>query len=199
MKKMKEIHEGDHLICTDINHYSFCPRFLFYEHCLTGIRPRTGMMDIGKEEHEEEEFRAKRRTFTAYEVAEGEREFRVRLYSPTWRLVGILDELVKTPDGGLYPVEYKFSSTVREPHRLQLAGYGMLLQEQFGVDVPHGFIYLIPKKKAVKVPLGEARYAEIQVILTHMWTIIEQEQIPPPTPDRAKCASCEFRRFCNDV
>jgi len=196
---MKETHEENHLICTDINHYVFCPRFLFYEQCLTGIRPRTGMMDIGKEEHEEEEFRAKRRTVTAYELSEGEREFRVRLYSPRWRLVGILDELVKTPDGHVYPVEYKFSNTVREPHRLQLAGYGLLLQDQLGVDVPHGFIYLIPKKKTVKVPLGEARYAELETILAHMWDVIEHERMPSPTPDRAKCASCEFRRFCNDV
>ncbi|MDX2078915.1 MAG: CRISPR-associated protein Cas4 [bacterium] len=196
---MKETHEGHHLICTDINHYAFCPRFLFYERCLSGIRPRTSMMDIGKEEHEEEEFRAKRRTLTAYELTEGIREFRVHLKSERHHLVGILDEWVKTPTGALYPVEYKFSNAVHDPHRLQLAAYGLLIQEQFGVSVPHGFIYLIPKKKTVKVPLGEARYAELERIIGQIWEIIEKERMPPPTPDRPKCVSCEFRRFCNDV
>lgn len=196
---MKETHDGHHLICTDLNHYTFCPRVLFYETCLTQIRPRTAMMDIGKEEHEEEEFRAKRRTFTAYELEEGKRDFRVHLKSERLNLMGILDELVTTPTGAMYPVEYKFSNSVREQHRIQLAGYGLLLQDQFGISVSHGFIYLIPKRKTVKVPLGEARYAELEGIIRQIWEIIERERMPPPTPDRAKCPSCEFRRFCNDV
>ncbi len=196
---MKENLEGYHLTCTDINHFAFCPRFVFYERCLSGIRPRTAMMDIGKEAHEEEEFRAKRRTFTAYELAEGVRDFRVHLKSERLNVVGILDELVKTRTGELYPVEYKFSNSVHDPHRLQLAAYGLLIQEQFGVTVPHGFIYLIPKKKTVKVPLGEARYAELEDVIRQIWQIIEREQMPPPTEHRGQCVSCEFRRFCNDV
>ena len=63
------------------------------------------------------------------------------LFSKRLRLVGRPDRLIK--QGNLViPDEWKSSKRVSEGHRLQLGTYFLLIEEEFGVRPPHGFIVL---------------------------------------------------------
>src|SRR5690606_30148846 len=107
------------LTVTDLKQYAFCPRVVFYEHCLPHVRPRTYKMDAGKARHEEEASRSVRRVITRYDVTQGERRFNVRLYCQSLGLYGLLDEMVVTATGAAIPIDYKLATNVSSNHRVQ--------------------------------------------------------------------------------
>jgi CRISPR-associated exonuclease Cas4 len=187
--------ENDTLIVTDLKQFVYCPRVVFFERCLPRIRPRTYKMDAGKDEHTREQQRSARRSLRQFGLPEGERLFNVRCKSIDLGFTGILDEVIRTPNGTLYPVDYKMAKRVSRNHRLQIAAYALLL----GTDAPHGYIYLIPKREVVIVKLTNKLKQTVIDQLHKMRNMITMEHMPEPTKVRRRCNDCEFRRFCNDI
>ena len=96
-------------------------------------------------------------------------------------------------------VDYKLAGKAGDHYRLQLAAYGLLLEETMGKPVRRGYLYLIPARQAVKVPLTPRLKVQVREALAAMWQIAITEAVPAPTDRRQRCADGEFRRFCNDV
>jgi CRISPR-associated exonuclease Cas4 len=196
----QELLAGDILFTvTDLKQYSYCGRVFFYEKCLPHIRPRTHKMDIGRDEHEREQARASRRTLRQYGEVAGRREFEVGVESAVLRLRGLIDEVVFTEDGKVLPVDYKLATSVSANHRLQLGAYALLLESKFGVSVSEGYVYLLGKREMVRVRITPALREQIFALLGAMFETVSKERMPEAASIRARCASCEFRRFCNDV
>lgn len=187
------------LTVTDLKQYAYCPRVVYYERCLPHIRPRTYMMDAGRDAHEDEQDRAARRVIAKYAVPDGQRQFNVRLLSETLGLQGLLDEVMLASDGTTIPVDYKLASSVSANHRIQITAYALLLEANGSLPVERGFIYLIPTRKLVTVNITARLRAITFDLLDKLRTLIALEQMPPPTERSSQCAACEFRRFCNDV
>jgi CRISPR-associated exonuclease Cas4 len=189
----------------DLKQYIYCPRIIYYHHCLPHIRPVTYKMEAGIAAQDEEEVRAARRSLRAYGLRRGESQSNVRLESEAIGLRGTVDLVIKTDDNvlretELIPVDYKLSrGKLGEHFRLQLVAYGLLLEEVYEVSVKRGFLYAIPKRRAEEVPFTPALRRKLSQALETMATIVQREAMPAPTRQRAKCQSCEFRRFCNDV
>ena len=184
---------------TDLKQYAYCPRVIYYERCMPHIRPRTYMMDAGKDAHEEEQRRAARRLITPYDVLEGERRFNLRLMSETLGLWGMLDEVVFAPGSQAVPVDYKLATSVGNNHRVQLTAYALLLEADGQHQVPWGFVYLIPKRKLVKVVITPQLRESTHALIRQVQEMIRLEHMPAPIDRIGQCAACEFRRFCNDV
>jgi len=187
------------LVVTDLKNYAHCPRIPYYEQCLPDVRPRTFAMDAGEDAHIEERARARRRTLWAYGLPQGERQFNVRLSDPTLGLIGIIDELVTTPDGVRLPVDYKLSEKVTESFALQVVAYAMLLEAAHGGVVPQGYVYLIGERRLHTIPVTDADRETVRLALAHIRQMVNDEAMPPPVAQRPKCRACEWRRFCNDV
>lgn len=192
--------DDDHFFTvTDLKQAAYCARVVFYEQCLPNVRPRTYKMDAGRGAHETEQRRAARRTLAQYDASEGKRVFDVRLSSASLRLTGILDEVVYCADGTAFPVDYKLAKQVSLHYRLQLASYALLLEEAEETRVNKGFVYLIPKREMVPVPITEKLRTQVLSLLEQMSIMVEREQMPGPASNSNFCVACEFRRFCNDV
>jgi CRISPR-associated exonuclease Cas4 len=187
------------LTATDLKQWAYCRRIPFYRHVLP-VRPApTYKMERGKEIQAAVEALERRRGFRAYAVREGERRFSVWLHSARLGLSGKLDLVILTPDA-CYPVDFKDTEGgVRRNHRVQLAAYALLAEEAFGRPAPEGFIYLVPVKEVVRVPLTEADRAEVVQAVGALRETIAAEQMPPPTAVRARCVVCEHRNFCADI
>lgn len=186
---------------TDLKQWAYCPRILYYLVCLPDVRPRTYLMDIGKEVGEEEARREIRRSLRAYRLAEGRRELDVAVQSKTWGLRGRVDLVIWVDEpspGEVIPVDFKFSHRAGEHFQLQLMAYGVLLEEMSGKPAHRGFLIEIPLRRAVEVPFTPALRAKMKEILEQMRGVLESERLPPPTAQLQRCVSCEFRRFCND-
>jgi CRISPR-associated exonuclease Cas4 len=159
----------------------------------------TWKMEQGKIEEAEIDRLEKRRKLSGYRLAEGERRFHFRLSSARLGLAGKLDLLIESP-GGLFPVDFKW--TTGRPHRnhiFQLCAYALLLEDYFRRPVARGFVYLIPQSDAVVFDLTAELKDETRAMLAEIRRMIEQEDMPPPTPVRNRCTDCEYRNFCGDV
>jgi CRISPR-associated exonuclease Cas4 len=190
---------------TDLKQWTYCPRIVYYRYCLPDVRPLTYKMEAGMAAHGEESDREVRRSLRPYGLATGERFFNVHLRADDFQLRGRLDMVIAvpdrdSPDAELIPVEYKLSDRAPGRHfKVQLAMYGLLLESAWQVPVRRGFIYLIPARKAVAIPITPALKRQALSQLAEIRTMVEREALPNPPASRRPCISCEFRRFCNDV
>jgi len=188
---------------TDLKQYAYCPRIVFFDRCLPGMRPTTFKMQHGIEAQDRIETLEKRRSLHEYGIAQGTRHFNVGLTSHQMSCTAQVDLVVEYDIGGkrtLLPVDFKMSRSEPGRHfKLQLACYGMLLEELWHAPAPEGIIYLIPVKRAVRVALDARWRRDATRMLADIRVMIDREQMPPPTPQRSRCIDCEVRRFCNDV
>lgn len=190
---------------TDLKQYAYCPRIVFYHYCLPAIRPVTFKMEAGIEAHHAEAEREERRSLRPYGLATGERFFDVRLDDGELGVRGRLDMVIAVPEriaagAELIPVEYKLSERVPGRHfKVQLAMYALLLEACWRLPVRRGYIYLIPTRTAMAVPITPALRRQAHQEIEAIRAMIMAERIPEPPASQRPCVSCEFRRFCNDV
>ncbi len=144
-------------------------------------------MEAGIRVQEDAEAHERRRQLRSYGFTTGERHFDVSLYSVALRLSAVIDLVILRPDGQniAIPVDYKLSSLTGEHFKLQLACYGLLAEEEMELPAPFGFLYLIPERRAEKVPLPAAVKLRAQAALAEMRSLIETEIMPEPTERRA--------------
>ncbi|NWG18446.1 MAG: CRISPR-associated protein Cas4 [Chloroflexi bacterium] len=183
---------------SDLKQHTYCARIFYYRTCLPDVRPITYKMQASSAIHETEPKRAVRRSLDILGAAEGRRLFDVSVQSAGLRLSGQIDEVIETPHE-LIPVDYKLAQREGEHFKLQLTAYALLLEETYSRPVKRGFLYLIPKRKAVEVAITPRLRKNVHAALNEMWKIAAGERMPPATDWRQRCADCEFRRFCNDV
>jgi len=186
---------------TDLKQYDYCPRIPFYRYCLPRIRPITYGMKEGIQSHTEEATREVRRSLRAYGLADGERVFDVLLRSETLGMIARIDLAIRReqiPEAIV--VDYKLSRQPAGTHfRLQLAAYALMLEEAWHLPVHRGFLYHIPQRRAEEVAITPNLRTKTLRVRTAILTSVQLEHMPPPPSRRAKCVSCEFRRFCNDA
>lgn len=183
---------------SDLKQWVYCQRIVYFNYVLPVERKSTYKMTVGMEQHLQLEQLENRRTLARYGLAEGERRFRVPLSSERLGLTGVLDLLLVTKTG-YYPVEFK--DAPRGPalnHRYQLAAYGLLVEENFRVPVRTGFLYVIPQKRVVPMPLTPGVRERVHRLLDEMRTVIACERTPPPTRMAGRCRECEYRNYCGD-
>ncbi len=187
----------------DLKQYAYCPRVVFYDYCLPSLRPTTFKMEAGIRAQDRVNGLEERRSLRAYGVETGTRHFHVSVQSAALGCTGQIDLVVETRDEGrhrLIPVDFKLSRKRPGRHfQLQLACYGLMLEEMWQLPVEEGYLYLIPKKESVRIPLTVRLRNEARRKLAEVREMIVTQRTPPPTKQRAKCVDCEFRRFCNDV
>lgn len=189
------------LTVTDLKQYTYCSRILYFNRCLPAIRPITEKMAEGRRAQEDEQGREARRQLRTYGFTSGQRHFDVALYSSGLGISAVIDLVILRPDGQniAIPVDYKLSDLAGEHFKLQLACYGLLVEEEMELPAPYGFIYLMPERRAQKVLITARDRERIQAALGEMREIVEAERMPVMTTRPARCVNCEFRRFCNDV
>jgi CRISPR-associated exonuclease Cas4 len=120
------------------------------------------------------------------------------LYSERLKLVGRPDRIVR--DGKLMiPEEWKSSRRVNQGHRLQLGTYFLLIEEEFGVRPPHGFVVLGDDSR-VQVENTDTLRAEVlaiaQKIREHRAKIVSEIPVNQPA---WKCRVCGQVAHCGQV
>lgn len=187
------------LTVTDLKQWAYCPRIPYYRHVMPVEISRTYKMERGRDVEASVQAMEKRRGFRRYGLERGERRFGVWLHSATLGLSGKLDLLIITGDA-CYPVDFKDTERgVRYNHRVQLAAYALLVEESLARSVPLAFVYLVPSRQLVTVPVGAKEREAVTRAVVEMRQVIEQEKMPGPTPVRARCTACEFRNYCADI
>ncbi len=183
----------------DVKQFQYCPRIVFYNTVMPVELKSTVKMERGKEEEFRLDTLEKRRTLAHYQLASGERRFHVWLESPKLGLSGKLDLLIVSRQG-FFPVDFKYTrGRPRRNHVFQLAGYAMLVEENFQTEVGTGFIYLAPVQEIIAVHLTQQLKERTLSLLDEIRRMIREGILPPPTTVRSRCEECEFRNYCGDI
>lgn len=187
------------LTVSDIKQYTYCPRIVYFTYCLPLRRPLTYKMEEGGLQHEHTAGLERRRSLRAYGLEEGERQFDVRLHSKRMGLSGLLDMVITTRREPI-PVEFKY--TTGRPglnHKYQLTAYALLVEDKWEKAVRRGFIYLIPLKKALEMPITTNMRRFVLDTIVEIRQMVDKEIMPDATRHRERCRDCEFINFCGDV
>jgi CRISPR-associated exonuclease Cas4 len=190
---------------SDLKQYAYCPRIVYFQACLPDVRPTTFKMAAGTVAGLAERNREERRSLRRYGLTRGAVQFDVPVTSARLGLRGRVDMAIQTDDNTsgapeAIPVDYKLTPGALPHHyKLQLAAYGMLLEEAMSIPARRGFLYRIPIRRATEIPLSDELRREVEQVVRAMSDIVDAEAMPAATRQREKCRNCEFRRFCNDV
>ncbi|MFC3861139.1 CRISPR-associated protein Cas4 [Deinococcus antarcticus] len=184
---------------TELRQWHYCPRVVFFDRCTPVKRRETVLMTSGRDKHQSELVRERRRTLSRYDLTEGERRYDVRLTSITLGLNGELDLLIV--DGQeAYPVEFKH--TQRSPdsgHRLQLCAYALLVEAELGLTCPHGYWHSSRTRQTYTIPFDTRLRNRTLKTTQEVRKFIWREQCPPSTSQAVKCLECELKNFCGDT
>jgi CRISPR-associated exonuclease Cas4 len=121
------------------------------------------------------------------------------LFSERLKIVGRPDRIVRQDDF-LIPEEWKPSARqLHQSHRLQVATYCVLIEENFDRRPPHGVVVLAGGER-VAVPFTDELRVEVlsvaEKIREHRRNI--KREIPVRQP-AAKCRACSQRQNCSQA
>ncbi len=121
------------------------------------------------------------------------------LYSPGYNLVGKPDYLVRTAQG-IIPVEVKSSSAPDLPylgHLLQLAAYGLLVEETTGQSPPRGLLKYTDA--LYEVDFTPELRQELLDTLAEIRQARLAENVSRSHDQPAKCRTCGWRYACDEA
>ena len=189
---------------TDIKHYFYCPRIVYFERVLHAKPVLGSQQEDSQEKHEEyvkKELRRKDAIYYSPDFVGATKMLFVPLSSARLELQGVLDLLIKTRQGEYVPVDYKMmmsdNGRVWMDHRYQLVAYALLIEDQFGGCVKRGFINYIPEKLVIKVDIVPSMKVHVKRVLGHIKRIIREEKLPPIRVAKHKCTGgCGYKHIC---
>jgi len=185
---------------SDLKQYAYCPRVIYYHYVMPVDSKPTFKMEYGKTAEDRIQRLEKRRKFKRYGLDNGLRHFGKWVVSEKLGLSGKMDLLIEQAEGRFYPVDFKMTEGgVRESHKLQIAGYAMILEDIYDVSIERGFIFLIEQEDVVPVELDDKLRSKCRKAVKEMRRMVVEESMPAPTAYRNRCTDCEYRNFCRDI
>ena len=185
---------------SDVMEYLFCPRFIFFMHCL-GIAQREERrykVLKGRELHEARE--KTNRDYVRKRLNCIRKEISVYLTSHKYHFKGEVDEVLFLDDGTAAPMDYKyaeFKDTIYRTHKYQAVLYGLLIMEHFGVEVKRGFVcYTRSNNQVVEIEFRQKDFEKAQLMVHEILMIIQRGYYPDGTGQKARCVDCTYRNIC---
>jgi CRISPR-associated exonuclease Cas4 len=185
---------------SDALEYLFCPRFIFFMHCL-GIEQREERrykVLKGRELHESRE--KVNRDYVRKRLNCVGKEISVYLTSRKYHFKGEVDEVLFLEDGTAAPLDYKyaeFKKTVYRTHKYQAALYALLIMEHYGVNVTRGFVcYTRSNNHVEEINFRETDFEKARAMVREILDIIQRGYYPEGTKQKARCVDCTYRNIC---
>lgn len=188
-----------HVRISDVRQYVYCPRVIWWTFVCPVRKRETFKMQLGQRKEQRLQKLQQRRTLRAFGLAQGDVECNVDLHSSDLALSGRLDMLLNTGTTR-YPVEIKYThGSSQQNHRMQLAGYAIIVEAIYGTPVPCGFLVRLPDDTAEAVPITDELRQAFYHEVASLRRILDSQLIPPPNIHPRKCTDCEYRNHCGDV
>ena len=185
---------------TELKQWAYCPRVVYYHQVMPGVGVSTHKMREAVRAQEWIEDLEVRRGLAKYGLGEAEREFGVWLSHEGLGLSGKIDLLLKGSNEEAAVVDFKL--TAGEPgqnHRMQFAGYAMLVKACLGMEVRTAFLYRIPDSRLFAIPMTAELLEEARVAVAAIGQVARTQEMPAATAVRGRCEDCEYANFCADV
>jgi len=189
---------------TDIKHYIYCPRLVYFEKVLHATPVFGSQQEDSKELHEDyvrKELRRKDAIYYSPEFVGAEKLLFTPLSSGNLGLQGNVDCIIKTASGEYVPVDYKNMASdkgrVWMDHKYQLVAYALLVEDNLGTVVKRGFVNYIPETLILQLEITPTMKSYVKRVLGHIKRIIKDEELPPIRVAKQKCTGgCGHKQTC---
>ena len=192
---------GDTIITiSDVLEYLFCPRFIYFMHCLAIPQHEESRFKVkkGREVHDE-----KRITNTEYlrkKLGVVRKEINVFIASKNHNIKGIVDEVLFLEDGTAAPFEYKyaeFKDTIFQTYKFQLVLHAMMIKENYRILVKKGFICFTRSNNHIEeIIFTENDFKKGLEIIDEILEIIDKGFYPGKSRYKNKCVDCCYSNIC---
>jgi len=209
LKRQLKLHVSDiaesFISVTDVKHYIYCPRLIYFDHVLHATPVFGSQQEEGKESHEEQvtkELRRKDAVYYSREFVGAEKLLFVPLCSDVLGLQGNVDLIIHTARGEFVPVEYKNMNSdggrVCMDHKYQLVAYALLIEESFGTTVKSGIVNYLPEALVLQFEITPTMKIHVKRVIGHIKRIIQTEELPPIRVAKHKCrGGCGHTQTCH--
>jgi len=189
---------------TDIKHYIYCPRLVYFDKVLHATPIFGSQQEDSKELHEDyvkKELRRKEAIYYSPEFVGAEKLLFTSFSSGVLELQGNVDCIIRTVKAEYIPVEYKNMSSdkgkVCMDHKYQLAGYALLIEENFKTVVKRGFVNYLPETLILQIEITPTMKSYVKRVLGYIKRIIKDEELPPIRVAKQKCTGgCGHKQTC---
>jgi len=117
------------------------------------------------------------------------------------QLKGIIDRIEMHEDGYI-PIELKTGKMPKEGvwlgHRIQIAAYAMLIEENFNTNVKEGFVRYLDTNETRQIAINPFMKEEIIDLTKEIQNLLKNQEIPNYCENRNKCVNCGLRSTCYD-
>jgi CRISPR-associated exonuclease Cas4 len=208
LKRQQKLHISDvaesFISVTDIKHYVYCPRLVYFDRVLHATPIFGSQQEEGKESHEEQVTRELRRKDAVYystEFVGAQKLLFASLSSDVLGLQGNVDLIIHTARGEFIPVEYKNMQSdagrVCMDHKYQLVAYALLIEESFGTTVKSGIVNYLPEGLILQFDITPTMKTHVKRVIGHIKRIIQTEELPPIRVASYKCqGGCGHKQTC---
>jgi len=188
------------IIISDVLEYLFCPRFIYFIHCLDIPQNEETRFKVlkGREVH-----RIKRITNTQYlrkKLGVIGRELDVFISSKKNHIKGIVDEVIFLEDGTAAPFEYKYAEykdKIFKTYKYQLVLHAIMIKENYNIDVKKGYICFTRSNNRIEeVSFSKNDFKKGLNMINDILDIIEKGLYPDKTSSKMKCVDCCYRNIC---
>jgi CRISPR-associated exonuclease Cas4 len=192
---------GDMIITiSDVLEYLFCPRFIYFMHCLAIPQNEGSRFKVikGREVHDEK--RVSNTEYLRKKFGVVKKEINVFIASKNNHIKGIVDEILFLDDGTAAPFEYKyaeFKDTIFQTYKFQLVLHAIMIKENYNVDVKKGFICFTRSNNHIEeIVFVEKDFKKALVIIGEILEIIDKGFYPGKSKYKNKCIDCCYSNIC---
>lgn len=125
-----------------------------------------------------------------------------KISSETLGISGKIDR-VEIYEGSLIPVELKSGLPPKEgaweSHKVQLAAYALLLEDNFQTNIPEGIVQYIDSGKRVSVFINPFLKDQVKELASSVKALLFSKEPPSIAENRNKCSSCSLREKCHGL
>lgn len=189
-----------YITVSDVIEYLFCPRFIYFMYCLDIKQQEDKRYKVlkGRKVHELREKLNK--DYIRKKLNCSRKESAVYLASKKYRVKGIVDEVLFLDDGTASPFDYKFAEDKGKlfaTYKYQSLIYGLLIKENYNVDVKKGFVCYTRSNNSVReIIFSEKDFAKAVKTINEILDIIQKGFYPKKTKSLMRCVDCTYRNIC---
>jgi len=192
--------EGTIITISDVLEYSFCPRFIYFMHCLDIPQHQEKRFKVlkGREVHHEKMITNP--DYLRKKLGVVKKEMNVFIASKRYHIKGIVDEVLFLDDATAAPFEYKFAEfrdTVYQTYKNQLVLQALMIRENYNIDVKKGFLCFTRSNNRIEqVDFTEKDFQRSIETVQKILDIIEKGYFPEKSKYKNKCIDCCYRMMC---
>ena len=181
-----------------IRQYLFCPRIVYFN-LLTNIKPiYPRHVKLGEDYHILQHKLLSHRRFKKLNINYNKIIVEKYLEDEVLEIDGKVD-MAFICDEEIIPVEFKFID--KKPslsHKLQLAGYAILLERNYNLAVKTGIIIYGNNIKFYRIIIDENLKNKFFEVLSKIKDIENSGIFPNSSASENQCLQCEYLNFCDD-